>query len=121
VPAGTPQRYKGSAREILLATTQKDQAMTYTRIVFGSDRLVETRNAAWCRSGEWHNRRVNSSVDTRATIAARCAALGLDLDQAKTLADSEPFPSDEVYNLGLDPVGPDCDPAGPWSLIVKEI
>jgi hypothetical protein len=95
--------------------------MTYTSIVFGSDRLVETRNAAWCRSGEWHNRRVNSNVDTHAAIAARCAALGLDLEQAKTLADSEPFPSDEVHILGLDPVGPDGDPAGPWSLIVKEI
>jgi hypothetical protein len=62
-----------------------------------------------------------SKVDTHAAIAARCAALGLDLGQAKRLADSEPFPSDEVHFLGLDPVGPDCDPAGPWSLIVKEI
>lgn len=36
-------------------------------------------------------------------IAVRCAALGLSLPQAQALADAEPFPSDLMYVLGLNP------------------
>lgn len=46
---------------------------------------------------------MKTAVNIETAIAARCAALGLVQAQAQALANSEPFPPDLVYILGLDP------------------
>ena len=46
---------------------------------------------------------MKTAADIEAAIALRCAALGLARPQAQALADAEPFPSNLVHVLGLNP------------------